>query len=116
MISDRLIIGWATIFDIAAAANGGKYSGQLWEWGGAQAFSQDFESEADYVALYYMNAAGLALEGTANFWREMAAEHPSSIGSNHSASHPATSERFLAISKTIEEINHKIATDQPVKP
>lgn len=104
-----------TIFDIAAAANGVNTQGSFGS-AGAQAFSQDFESEADYVALYYMNAAGLALEGTANFWREMAAEHPSSIGSNHSASHPATSERFLAISKTIEEINHKIATDQPVSP
>jgi hypothetical protein len=46
----------------------------------------------------------------------MAAEHPRSIGSNHSASHPATSERFLAISKTIDEINNKIAAGEPLTP
>ena len=103
------------IIDLAAAANGVSTRGTFANIG-ARAFSQDFEAEADYVALYYMNAAGLPLEGTANFWRQMAAEHPGSIGSNHSASHPATSERFLAISNTIAEINHKISAGLPVVP
>lgn len=104
-----------TLLDLAAAANGINTRGTFGN-AGASAFSQDFEAEADYVALYYMNAAGLPLEGVANFWREMAAEHPRSIRSNHSASHPATSERFLAISKTIEEINNKIAAGEPLTP
>jgi hypothetical protein len=104
-----------TLLDLAAAANGINTRGTFGN-AGASAFSQDFEAEADYVALYYMNAAGLPLEGVANFWREMAAEHPRSIGSNHSASHPATSERFLAISKTIDEINNKIAAGEPLTP
>ncbi|MGB1327562.1 MAG: M48 family metalloprotease [Porticoccaceae bacterium] len=104
-----------TLIDLAAAANGVNTRGTFGSVG-ASAFSQDFEAEADYVALYYMNAAGLPLEGVADFWREMAAEHPGSISSNHSASHPATSERFLAISKTIAEINHKIAAGEPLRP
>jgi hypothetical protein len=104
-----------TLLDLAAAANGINTRGTFGN-AGASAFSQDFEAEADYVALYYMNAAGLPLEGVANFWREMAAEHPRSIRSNHSASHPATSERFLAISKTINEINNKIAAGEPLTP
>jgi hypothetical protein len=104
-----------TLIDLAAAANGVNTRGTFGSVG-ANAFSQDFEAEADYVALYYMNAAGLPLEGVADFWREMAAEHPGSISSNHSASHPATSERFLAISKTIKEINHKIAAGEPLRP
>jgi hypothetical protein len=104
-----------TIIDLAAAANGISTRGTFANMG-ARAFSQDFEAEADYVALYYMNAAGLPLEGSANFWRQMAAEHPGSIGTSHSASHPATSERFLAISNTIKEINHKIANGLPVEP
>ena len=104
-----------TIIDLAAAANGVSTRGTFANMG-ARAFSQDFEAEADYVALYYMNAAGLPLEGSANFWRQMAAEHPGSIGTSHSASHPATSERFLAISNTIKEINHKIANGLPVEP
>jgi hypothetical protein len=103
------------LFDLAAAANGINTHGTFGS-AGATAFSQDFEAEADYVALYYMQAAGLTLEGVADFWREMAAEHPGSIGSNHSASHPATSERFIAISKTIEEINRKIASGVPLAP
>jgi hypothetical protein len=104
-----------TIIDLAAAANGVSTRGTFANMG-ARAFSQDFEAEADYVALYYMNAAGLPLEGSANFWRQMAAEHPGSIGTSHSASHPATSERFLAISNTIKEINNKIANGLPVEP
>lgn len=104
-----------TLLDLAAATKGINTQGTFGS-AGASAFSQDFEAEADYVGLYYMNAAGLPLDGAANFWRQMAAEHPSSIGSNHSASHPATSERFLAISKTIEEINYKIASGKPVIP
>ena len=104
-----------TIIDLAAAANGVGTRGTFANMG-ARAFSQDFEAEADYVALYYMNAAGLPLEGSANFWRQMAAEHPGSIGTSHSASHPATSERFLAISNTIAEINHKISAGLPVEP
>ena len=104
-----------TLLDLAAATQGIDTRGTFGN-AGASAFSQDFEAEADYVGLYYMNAAGLPLDGAANFWRQMAAEHPSNIGSNHSASHPATSERFLAISKTIEEINYKIGNGQPVTP
>ena len=104
-----------TIIDLAAAANGVSTRGTFANMG-ARAFSQDFEAEADYVALYYMNAAGLPLEGSANFWRQMAAEHPGSIGTSHSASHPATSERFLAISNTIAEINQKISAGLPVEP
>jgi len=104
-----------TLVDLAAAAKGVNTRGTFRSVG-ASAFSQDFEAEADYVALYYMNAAGLPLEGAADFWREMAAEHPGSISSNHSASHPATSERFLAISNTIAEINHKIAAGEPLRP
>jgi len=61
-----------TIIDLAAAANGVSTRGTFANMG-AKAFSQDFEAEADYVALYYMNAAGLPLEGSANFgdkWRQ----------------------------------------------
>jgi len=104
-----------SIFDIAAAAYGVNTHG-VFGSAAAQAFSQDFEAEADYVGLYYMHAADLPLEGTAHFWRSMAAEHPSSIGSNHAASHPATPERFLAISKTIDEINNKVAAGVAVEP
>jgi hypothetical protein len=104
-----------SIVDIAAAAYGINTYGTFGN-AAARVFSQDFEAEADYVGLYYMHAADLPLEGVADFWRSMAAEHPASIGSNHAATHPATPERFLAISKTINEINDKIATGVDVSP
>jgi hypothetical protein len=46
----------------------------------------------------------------------MAAEHPGSIKSNHAASHPATSERFLAIEKTVAEIRLKAESGQNLTP
>lgn len=72
-----------------------------------RAFSQEFEAEADYVGLYIMARAGMEIEGAANFWRRMAAENPASIATNHTATHPSSPERFLAMEKTIEEINRK---------
>lgn len=73
----------------------------------AKSYSQDFEAEADYVGLYYLAGAGYQTEGAANFWRRMAAEHPANIKTNHSASHPATAERFLALEKVNLEIAGK---------
>lgn len=81
----------------------------------AQAYSQDFEAEADYVGLYIMGRAGLEIEGAAKFWRRMAAEQPGSIKRNHAASHPATPERFLAIEKTVADIKEKIAAGLPLE-
>jgi hypothetical protein len=104
-----------SIFDIAAAAYGVDTRG-LFGNSAANAYSQDFEAEADYVSLYYLKAADLPVDGVANFWREMAAEHPGSIKTNHAATHPATSERFLAIEKTIDEIEFKESIGQSLLP
>ncbi len=94
------------IFDILAAAAGVNTNGAF-SRAAANAYSKDFEAEADYIGLYLMQRAGFPIDNAANFWRRMAAEHPGSIQRNHSASHPATAERFLAIEQTIEEIRHK---------
>ena len=94
------------LLDLLAAAAGVNTQGLFTEMA-AQAYSQEFEAEADYVGLYIMERAGHTLEGSANFWRRMAAEHPSSIRNNHSASHPASAQRFVAIEETIKEITLK---------
>ncbi|MET0100721.1 MAG: M48 family metallopeptidase [Sedimenticola sp.] len=94
------------ILDLLAAAAGVNTQGLFTEMAG-QAYSQEFEAEADYVGLYIMSRAGQPIEGAANFWRRMAAEHPSSISSAHAASHPASAERFVAIEQTVREINTK---------
>jgi hypothetical protein len=94
------------LLDLLAAAAGVNTQGLFTEMA-AQAYSQDFEAEADYVGLYIMERADHTLEGAANFWRRMAAEHPSTIRNNHSASHPASAQRFVAIEETIKEITLK---------
>lgn len=103
------------IFDILAASRGINTNNAFSNLGG-QTYSQDFEREADYVGLYYLARAGYPIEGAADFWRRMAAEYPSSIKASHSASHPATSERFLAIDKTAVEIAEKVKARAALVP
>lgn len=83
---------------------------------GAQAFSQDFEREADYVGLYILASAGADIEKAPAFWRRMAALNPGSIASNHAATHPATPERFVAMEETIREIRAKQKAGKPLRP
>lgn len=74
---------------------------------GAQAYSQDFEAESDYVGLYLTARGGYPVKNAPYFWRRMAAEHPGNIKTNHSATHPPTPERFLTLERTVREIDHK---------
>jgi membrane-associated protease RseP (regulator of RpoE activity) len=104
-----------TLLDIAAAAAGVNTQG-LFGTIGARAYSQAFENEADYVGLYIMARAGLQTDGAALFWRKMAVEHPGSINSNHASTHPATAERFIAIEKTIDQIEAKKQSSQALVP
>lgn len=104
-----------SILDILAAAYGVNTQGAFGNLS-AQAYSQEFESEADYVGLYLMARAGIEINNAANFWRRMAAEHPASIKGNHSASHPATPARFVGIENTAEEIRAKNEAMLPLVP
>ena len=79
-------------------------------------FSQSFEAEADYVGMYILATTGMDLDGATYFWRRMAVESPGNIDSAHTTSHPASAERFLALEKTVEEINHKRANNQELIP
>lgn len=81
---------------------------------GMTAFSQDFETEADYVGLYAMALAGLELEAASTFWRHTAQAIPEMIGP--ATSHPTTVERFLRIEKAIEEIRRKQEQGLPLNP
>lgn len=81
---------------------------------GAASCSVEFEEEADYVGMYYMERAGYDSDGVADFWRRMAIEHPASI--EHRQSHPTTPERFLAIEKTAAEIDTKRAAGAALLP
>ena len=82
----------------------------------AQAYSQEFESEADYVGLYMCESAGYNISDAAYFWRRMGVKHPGSIDKNHAASHPSTPERFVSIEDTIKEIERKKTAGEVLMP
>ena len=103
------------IFDVIAAGFGINTQGAFSNMA-SQAYSQEFETEADYVGLYLMARAGYNIADTPNFWRRMGAEHPGSIRTNHGSSHPPTPYRFVSLDKTVEEINRKKAAGLPLKP
>jgi len=105
------------LLDIAAAAGGANTNGQFTKMGGqigAQAYSQDFEAEADYVGVYFMVRAGYNPVGVEQVWRRMAAENPSAI--NMGLSHPTTPARYLMITSTRSEVQAKQAGGQPIIP
>lgn len=105
-----------SILDVALAVATKTTAQNSFAQAGAQAYSQDFEHEADYVGMYYLARAGYPTAGAADFWRRMAAENPANIKSNHAASHPATSERFVALEKTVTEINSKVTGQADLLP
>jgi hypothetical protein len=79
-------------------------------------YSKDFEREADYVGLYLAARAGYDISESANFWRRMSIENPSSIEKSYSNTHPSNPERFLAIERTVNEINEKKRLGMPLVP
>lgn len=106
------------VLDILAAVYGIDTGGGFSKAAG-QAYSQDFEAEADYVGMYILARSGMdaaTIEKTPFFWRRMATNSPGGISNSHSASHPATPERFLALDKTIQEIALKVREGRPLMP
>ncbi len=105
------------LLDVAAAAAGVNTGGAFSNAGsdvGARMFSQDFESEADYVGMYFMARAGYNIDGVENFWRRMSAEHPRSIRLAYT--HPTTASRFVGLAATRTEIAQKVANNLPLRP
>jgi hypothetical protein len=107
---------FGSILDILASTVIGVSTGGIFGNVAAQAYSKAFEAEADYVGLYIMTTAGLEINDAPYFWRRMAAEHPGNIKANHASTHPATPERFVALEKTIEEIERKRSAGEPLVP
>lgn len=105
-----------TIADLAAQILLGIPTQGLFGKLGGNAYSQDFESEADYVGLYIMAQSGGDIDSAPQFWRRMATLSPAAIKSSHMASHPATPERFVALEETVKEIKAKKAAGKPLVP
>jgi membrane-associated protease RseP (regulator of RpoE activity) len=104
-----------TVVDILFAGFGVSTQGVFGRLG-AQAFSQEFEAEADYVGLYIVARAGRKIDEAPYVWRRMALDNPADIKSSHADAHPATPHRFLALEKTVAEIKAKRVAGKPLVP
>lgn len=105
------------VLDIAAATAGVNTDGNFSRLGSGlagNAYSVDYEQEADYVGLYFMKKANYDIDNAADFWRRMAVTNSKAI--TVKTSHPTTSERFVAIEATVKEIKEKIEKGEPLIP
>lgn len=83
---------------------------------GSRAFSQSFESEADYVGLYMLARAGYDMDKAIELQRRFAAIHPESIHIDPDSTHPSTAQRFIALKKAAAEIKAKKEKGLPLIP
>lgn len=111
----RLNAGIGLLFDLLAAAGGINTYGAFSDIG-AQAYSQDFEAEADYVGLYLTARSGMDITGAPQFWRKMATLSPEGIERNYGSTHPSHPERFLHLEQIVAEIGHKRARSLSLVP
>ena len=78
------------------------------------AMSIGIEREADYVSMYLLANAGLDTARRAEIWRELADEV--TFRSSLFTTHPYSPERYLLLTKTHEEIEHKRRQGEPLVP
>lgn len=81
---------------------------------GGTRYTRPFETESDYVGLYYMVRAGYSPEGVEDFWRRLAVTNPKYVA--RAKTHPTYPNRYLSIAATREEIKAKQAAGQPLIP
>ena len=82
--------------------------------GFATRYTRPFESESDYVGLYYMARAGFDPDGVEDVWRRLAEVDPRSV--NRAKTHPTYPDRFLRIRAARDEIEAKRAAGEPLVP
>ncbi len=109
----NMILG--TFFDVAAAMKGINTGGLFGSIGG-MTYSQAFENEADYVAIYVMALAGYDVANVHEIWRKMTIETRSGANSGFFSSHPSNPERYLRMKRAIAEVQSKQAAGQKLVP
>lgn len=106
-----------TTLDVLAAV-GGFGTGSLFSNAGSQigalSYSQQFESEADYIGLYIAANSGFDISDAADIWRRLSLKDPKLI--DMATTHPTNPHRFLAMNKTIAEIEGKEQRSEPLIP
>lgn len=91
-----------------------KVIGNLIVSGFATRYTRPFESESDYVGLYYMVRAGYDPDDVEAFWRRLADVDPRSV--NRAKTHPTFPDRYVRIAAARDEINAKQTTGEPLVP
>ncbi|MGH8082448.1 MAG: M48 family metalloprotease, partial [Lysobacter sp.] len=79
-------------------------------------FSRRMEAEADYTGLYMAALAGHDLSQAEQVWREMGINVTASSNKTVADTHPSSPERFVAIKRTVAEIQAKQQAGQPLRP
>ena len=82
---------------------------------GRNTFSQEFESEADYVGMYHASRAGWDMTGAGNLFRQMAVSNPGAIHSI-GGTHPSFASRAVLVERTAVEIESKRASNLALVP
>ncbi len=77
-------------------------------------YTRPFESEADYVGMYYLNRAGYSDDNVEDFWRRLSTINPKSI--TRAKTHPTFPDRYLRIAATRAEISRKKAAGEDLAP
>ena len=106
-----------TLADMLAQSQGISTGGQLGKIGAqtaSEAFSPEFEEEADYVGMYVMAMAGYDISQASALWRAMTAADPT--GAFLRGSHPANPERYVLLEQTKNEIIQKVKNSQILAP
>lgn len=104
-----------TVLDIAAATQGINTGGLMGSIG-VQSFSQGFENEADYVAIYILALAGYDVSNVHQLWRKMTIQTGTGTKSSFFSSHPSNPERFIRMQRAIEEVKAKQKAGQKLEP
>lgn len=81
---------------------------------GGTRYTRPFESEADYVGLYYMVRAGYSAQGVESFWQRLAKVSPKGI--NRAKTHPTFPDRYLRIRAARNEMLAKRDAGEPLLP
>lgn len=92
---------------VADAATGTYGMSQAGAQLGAQMGSVSYEREADYIASYIAARAGYDVAKSAEFWRKMSNRQGGEKSIYTSTTHPTNPERYVALNKTVEEIQQK---------
>lgn len=105
------------LIDGIAATQGVSTQGEFMKTGadvGRLSYSVSFEEEADYVGLYIAARAGYDVSKAPAVWRRMSIENPNAI--YNAKTHPSNAARYVALHKTIKEINYKRSNGMPLLP